>query len=76
MENLMLFHTLEFTVTYPYSESVWDGLDFSVEIWSKTFDTMHELDLYLEMLEDRWDDYDSPVIGNVFIDGVLDGVEE
>jgi hypothetical protein len=75
MENLMLFHTLEFTVTYPYGDFIFT-LGDSVEIWSKTFDTMHELDLYLEMLEDRWDDYDSPVIGNVFIDGVLDGVEE
>ncbi len=62
MKNLKLFHTLEFTVTYPM-------YDNRVENWSDTFETMEELELELEMLENRWDDCDSPVISNVIIDG-------
>lgn len=67
MKNLMLFldsiHTLEFTVTYPM-------YDNKVEVWSETFDTMEELELQLEILYERWDDCDDPVISNVIIDGV------
>lgn len=63
MKNLMLFHTLEFTVTDPM-------YDNEVENWSMTFDTMHELELQLEILENRWDDCDDPVINNVIIDGM------
>jgi len=62
MKNLMLFHTLEFIVTYPMYDTA--------KNWSMTFDTMRELELQLEILENRWDDYDSPVISNVIIDGV------
>tara|TARA_R100000951_G_C2551210_1_gene152503 strand:- start:166 stop:312 length:147 start_codon:yes stop_codon:yes gene_type:complete len=43
--------------------------DNRVENWSDTFETMEELELELEMLENRWDDCDSPVISNVIIDG-------
>ena len=76
MKNLKLFHTLKFTVTYPYGDSIYNDIDNSVEIWSSTFGTMEELELELEMLENRWDDCDDPVISNVIIDGVIDGVEE
>ena len=69
MKNLKLFHTLEFTVTYPYGDFMCNPLDDNVEIWSDTFETMEELELELEMLENRWDDCDSPVISNVIIDG-------
>ena len=64
MNNLKLFHTLEFTVTFTLEEGN------HVKNWSWTFDTMEELELELGILEDRWDDCDDPVISNVIIDGV------
>lgn len=71
MKNLMLFHTLEVTFTYPYGDSIWNPLENRVETWSETFDTMEELELQLEMLWNRSGKHqDSPVITNVIIDGV------
>lgn len=64
MTDFKLFHTLEFTVTYPLRESN------KVENWSSTFDTMEKLELEFEMLLNRWDDYDDPTVSNVLIDGV------